>query len=385
MMRDVPLARLNLTHNPKQTALSVLGIAFAVLLMFMETGFRNAMFDSQLLLINGLDADIFLISRAKSTLMFQEPFARHRLEQARAAPDIQSVEPVYIEHDAAIWRNAGDGSLHDIRAVAFEPERCVFIDAEICRQAARLTVLDTVLFDRRSKGFFGPRASGTVTELSNRAVRIVGTFGLGTDFTHDGTVMMSADTFFHVFPDRSTAERAPGRVELGLIKLYPGSNPQRAAVRLRQLLPPDVDVLTKQDYRDKEDAFLDESTPIGYVFNLGTIMGFVVGAIICYQVLFTDITNQLPQFATLRAIGYSDRTVALIVLQQAVGLSAISFVPGLIASRLLYALVATITGLPLEMSLARGTVVLCLTTAMCTISGAIAVRKAVALAPADLY
>jgi putative ABC transport system permease protein len=385
MTRGVPLAWLNLTHNLKQTALSVAGIAFAVLLMFMETGFRNAMFDGQVQLINRLDADIFLISRAKATLMFQEPFARHRLEQARAAPDIQWAEPVYIEHDAALWKNVSDGSLHDIRAVAFVPERCVFIDVEICRQAARLTVLDSVLFDRQSKAFFGPRTTGTVTELSQRTVRIVGTFALGTDFTHDGSVIMSAETFFHVFPDRRVAERAPGRVELGVIKLLPGSNPQHAAARLRQLLPLDVEVLTKQDYRNKESAFLEASTPIGYVFNLGTIMGFLVGAIICYQILFTDITNQLPQFATLRAIGYSDWTVALIVLRQAVGLSAISFVPGLIASRLLYALIAAITGLPLEMSLTRGAWVFCLTISMCVISGAIAVRKALALAPADLY
>ena len=385
MTLGVPLARLNLTHNLKQTALSVAGIAFAVLLMFMETGFRNAMFDSQLQLINKLDADIFLISRAKTTLMFQEPFARHRLEQARADPDIQSVEAVYIEHDIALWKNAGDGSLHDIRAVAFEPERCVFIDVEICRQTARLRVLDDVLFDRQSKAFFGPRTAGTVTELSARTVRIAGTFALGTDFTHDGNVIMSADTFFHAFPDPRVAERRPGRIELGVIKLIPGSDPQHAAARLRQLLPPDVEVLTKQEYRDKETAFLDESTPIGYVFNLGTIMGFLVGAIICYQILFTDIANQLPQFATLRAIGYSDWTVALVVLQQAVGLSAISFVPGLIASRLLYALVTAITGLPLEMSLTRGALVLGLTTSMCVLAGAIAVRKAIALAPADLY
>lgn len=385
MTRGVPIAWFNLTHNLKQTALSVAGIAFAVLLMFMETGFRNAMFDSQLLLINRLDADIFLISRAKSTLMFQEPFARHRLEQARAVPGIEWVEPVYIEHDAALWKNAGDGSLHDIRAVGFEPERCIFIDVEICAQTARLTVLDNVLFDRQSKAFFGPRAAGTITELSARTVAVVGTFALGTDFTHDGTVIMSADTFFHVFPDKHAAERGPGRVELGVIKLLPASDPRDAATRLRQLLPPDVEVLTKQEYRDKEQAFLDSSTPIGYVFNLGTIMGFFVGAIICYQILFTDITNQLPQFATLRAIGYSDRTVALLVLQQAVGLSVISFVPGLIASRILYALIASITGLPLELSLTRGAWVLCLTTAMCVISGAIAARKAIALAPADLY
>ena len=385
MTRAVPLAWLNLTHNPRQTALSVAGIAFAVLLMFMETGFRNAMFDSQLELIDRLDADVFLISRAKSTLMFQEPFARHRLEQARAAPGVQWAEPVYIEHDAALWKNARDGSLHDIRAVAFEPERCVFNDVEICRQAAALTVLDSVLFDRQSKAFFGPRTTGTVTELSERTVRIVGTFALGTDFSHDGSVVMSADTFFQIFPDRRAAERAPGRVELGVIKLLAGTDPQPAATRLRQMLPPDVEVLTKQEYHDKENAFLDASTPIGYVFNLGTIMGFFVGAIICYQILFTDITNQLPQFATLRAIGYADRTVALIVLQQAIALSAISFAPGLIASRILYALIATLTGLPLEMSLMRGAWVLCLTTSMCVMSGAMAVRKALALAPADLY
>jgi len=62
-----------------------------------------------------------------------------------------------------------------------------------------------------------------------------------------------------------------------------------------------VNVMTKQQFLDKEFAFWNTATPIGYIFALGTVMGFIVGMIICYQILFSDISDHMREFATLKA------------------------------------------------------------------------------------
>ena len=65
-------------------------------------------------------------------------------------------------------------------------------------------------------------------------------------------------------------------------------------------------MLTKAGLIAKEQGFWDHVAPIGTVFSIGVVMGFIVGLAICYQVLFSDISERLAEFATLKAMGYSD-------------------------------------------------------------------------------
>jgi putative ABC transport system permease protein len=110
-----------------------------------------------------------------------------------------------------------------------------------------------------------------------------------------------------------------------------------------------------------------------------------VGVIICYQILFTDVVDHLPQFATLKAIGYHGGFLVRVVLGESLCLALLGFVPGLGLSAVLYAMVDALTGLPMVLTVWRGGLVLALTVAMCLLSGLIAVRKVVAADPADVF
>jgi putative ABC transport system permease protein len=216
MIREAPMAWLILRHDRRRLLLSAAGIGFAVLLVFVEIGVRNAMFDSQVLLIEKLDADLIIANDRKFSLVFHEPFARRRLEQVRAVPGVRTADPVYTEFDTALLKNPSDGSIQPIRVVAFDPARCVFRDLEICRQTERLKQDETALYDRKSRSFFGLKAN-EVTELGHRTIRFVGSFTMGTDFAHDGNLIMSDTSFFRYFASARAPNELPARVELGVV------------------------------------------------------------------------------------------------------------------------------------------------------------------------
>jgi putative ABC transport system permease protein len=114
-------------------------------------------------------------------------------------------------------------------------------------------------------------------------------------------------------------------------------------------------------------------------------MGFVVGVVICYQILSADISDHLSEFATLKAIGYSNSYLTGVVLQEAVFLAVLGFVPGLVISYLLYGLLGQNTGLPLRLNVWRTGLVLVLAVAMCMCSALLAVRKVHQTDPAEVF
>jgi putative ABC transport system permease protein len=203
---------------------------------------------------------------------------------------------------------------------------------------------------------------------------------VGTSFGLDASIVTSDLNFVRLFPFRP-----PGLINLGLIKLKPGFDPQVMRDTIGSELPDDVLVLTKQDYIDREIAYWDSATPIGYVFTFGVIIGLVVGAIVVYQILFSDVSDHLAEYATLRAMGYPMSFLVGVVLQEAVILSLLGYVPATGISLGLYRLAGDATRLPLEMTVERGIGVLGLTIMMCAISGLIAVRKLSTADPAEIF
>src|SRR5207244_420830 len=111
------------------------------------------------------------------------------------------------------------------------------------------------------------------------------------------------------------------KVDFGLVRLAPGAKVAEVQAALQQALPDDVKVMTKQELIDQVKDYWGNSKPVGYVFGLGTLVGFIIGVTICYQILYTDIMDHLPQFAALKAIGYDNRYLFKVVLQSALYLA----------------------------------------------------------------
>ncbi len=390
-----PLAWKNLTHDWRRLVVAIGGIAFAVLLMFTQVGFQNALFDSQAKLIDDLQGDIFLVSRAKFTLAAEKRFPISRLYQAQSCPGVQGAYPVYSELTTSVLRKIDRGLGNKgfpIRSIGFQLSDPVFRIPAVNKQLDRLRSPGTALIDRKSKRkkfVFARDNDAQLTqntlELANKKLRLAGAFELGTDFAHDGNLVMSAENFARFFPHRMRFGDPLSVIDIGVVHLLPDADLYATRDILEQMLAEDVQVLTRQQFRKSEIDFWDESTPIGTIFLFGKIIGFIVGMVICYQVIYSDIADHMPEFATLKAMGYPASYFVRLIVVEALLLAIVGFSPGTAVSWLLYAWLAGQTGLLMTMTSDCLLFVLIATIVMCVASGLLALRKLLAADPASLF
>jgi putative ABC transport system permease protein len=238
----------------------------------------------------------------------------------------------------------------------------------------------------RGTTIYGPVEKGTQTDLAGRRVVVVDLFQLGIDFGTNGTLLVGLDTFRQILRS-SPYGPSMDEVDLGMVRLAPGADPRRVQAALQELYGNDgeVEVLTTEQLMDREQQFWLNNTPIGTVFNFGMFMGFLVGLVICYQILSTDIRDNLPAYATLRAIGYPNAYLARVVFEESLLLAVLGFVPGALVSWGLYLLLEQWTDLPLRMTPGRASFIFALTVLMCVASGLLAVRQATRADPAEVF
>ncbi len=269
--------------------------------------------------------------------------------------------------------------------LAFDPDQPVFLFPEVREHLEALRQPDTALSDRRGRRFLGFARAGTRTELSRREIRIIGNFALGPDFSSDGIVITSDRTFLKFFAPHRLAAGELADVEFGVIKVRPGYSVELVQHTLKQTLPASIAVRTMAEWLAFETAFQDSSTPVGPIFMLGTVIGFIVGMMISYQILYTDLSEQLSQYATLKAMGYQNAYLVKVVLEQASFYALVAFLPSWLLGVCLYYIIGEITLLPLRMTFGISVETLALTIGMCVLSGFLAVRRVLAADPAELF
>jgi putative ABC transport system permease protein len=384
MFGKIPLAWLQLSHEKMRLVVAIAGITFADILMFMQLGFRDALFDSAIKFHDSVQGDVFLVSPQSTALIAMKTFSARRLYQAKSLSNVEDITPVYI--DFRIWKNPENKTTRSIMVIGFNPaNQQLFTMPGVRENIDQMLLADTFLFDTKSREQFGDvkkwfDSGKTVeTEVGNRRIKIGGLFDMGASFGADGNILSSDTNFFRL------TKRDPGLIDVGVIRLKAGSDPIATATQLKTILPKDVQVFTKAEFIDFERKYWQEGTSIGFIFTLGTVMGFIVGIVIVYQILYTDVADHLPEYATLKAMGYTDWYLLTVVFQEAVILAVIGFAPGMLAAVGLYTMTRNATSLPLLMTVSRATLVLLLTMIMCLFSGAIAVRKLRAADPADMF
>ena len=380
----IPLAWLQLRREKMRLFVALAGITFADILMFMQLGFRDALFDSAVTLHKNLQGDIFLISTQSTALIAMKSFSSRRLYETLGFAGVESVSPLYL--DLALWKNPQTRGTRSILVVGFNPVESLLNLPEVTSNLDTIKMPDVVLFDDASRPEYGPigqlfkQGEDITTEVKGRRVRVGGLFTLGASFGADGNIVTSDLNFLRIFSTRDK-----GLIDVGIIKLKPTADPQEVLKKVKQELPEDVRVLSKEEFIDFERNYWQTSTAIGFIFALGTGMGFIVGTVIVYQILYTDVSDHLPEYATLKAMGYDNRYLLMVVFQEALILSVLGYFPGCFLAFGLYSLTRGATNLPMAMTLARAVMILILTIIMCCISGAIAVRKLQAADPADIF
>ncbi|MBD2120793.1 ABC transporter permease DevC [Trichocoleus sp. FACHB-262] len=394
LQRRTPLGWLQLSHEKSRLLVALSGIAFADVLMFMQLGFQSALYDSNTKLSRSLNADIVLVSPQARNTQNLSTFSRRRLFQARDVVGVESAEAFYS--NIITWKHPDTRKEASIQVLGLNPDEPILNLPEVNQQLDKIQLPDQVLFDRNSRGDYQQaiaqieqnqteqnqteQLQTVTTEVERRTIAIAGLFSLGASFGADGILIASDQTFLRLFPRRDA-----GSVNLGLIRVEPNANPEQVATALKTHLPDDVRVLTHAEYIEFEESYWKKESPIGFIFGLGTGMAFVVGVVIVYQVLSTDVNAHMKEYATFKAMGYRNQYLLAVVFEEALILACLGFIPGMVLPLGLYQLAANATALPIVMKLSRALTVLLLTVAMCSISGAIATRKLQSADPADMF
>ena len=336
-----------------------------------------------------INTDIVIRTKSRFMLSSGQQMPLHYVISARSCEGVESAEPLYIENIASEIRRLGF-SARKIRVIAFDPNSDTFKKFGLKSVAEQLAGQGTAAADVKSKSMFGlPREASELNgrsfgELRGKQVRIVALFESGIDFSNDGNLVMTPENFANYFSFRGNGDPL-SMVDYGVIRCSSGVEPSTVVSRLRRLLGENVIIETRENFLQSERDFWGKNTPIGLIFWVGTLIGFVVGLIICYQVLATDISDHMSEFATIKAMGYPPTFFASVVVFQALLMSFVSFIPGLLIALVAFQGVNVGTGLVMFLNFERTTLVLGLTVLMCVISGVIALRKLLSADPASLF
>jgi putative ABC transport system permease protein len=367
-----------LTHHKGRTALAVGGVFVAILLIFVELGFFVAVPQGGMLIYDHMRFDLLVTSNRYVFMAQSWQFPRAALVTAQSVPGVAAATPVYLGD--AKWQSPEGGMRIDVTAIAFDPHAQVFAVPSVERQTAVLERADTMLVDSATRSIFGPLTTGRTVDLDGRKMTIGGDYKLGTGFLGLGVVLVDPANFFRIF-----AQSSPQQVNLGLITLRPGADPKKVVAALRRALPPGVRVFTSAGLSRHEIAYWTIKTATGVIFGSGLIVAFIVGLMILYQTLATQITRQLPQIAMLKAIGYRDRTLDAIVLAEALLITLAAFLPGLAAAFVLYSLIRRATLLPVTLTAAELGGVFAAATAMAIASALLSLARLRRADPADIF
>ena len=382
--RFVPLAWRNLVDNKRRLLRSSAGIGFAVLLMLVQLGFERAFFDASLGVVRQLDGDLFVMRASKYRFGGEDPFAPRDLDPARNVAGVASVSPLYASWQGLFWKDPAGDKSYLVQGFAFDPDHPVFLLPEVVALAGLLKQEDAVLVDRRARGFLGMSGDARETTINGRTVHIVGSFALGPDFMTNGTVMMSDRTFAGLRTG-NPANAAALPVEAGVIKVQPGSDVAAVEQALHAALPGELRVFSKPQLIEFERTFQADLSSAGPIFWMGTVVGFIVGMLISYQIIYTDLADQLPQYATLKGMGYKTGYLVRVVFEQAALSAVAAFVPAWLLCLLVYYVIGTLALLPLHMTLSLTLLSFGLTLGMCLLSAGLAIRRVITADPAEVF
>jgi putative ABC transport system permease protein len=384
MNNVVQVAWQQLSYHKMKLAAAASGVVVAVMLMLVQLGIRQGAMDNSVSFTRRVTADLVVVSPRTETIFRSTAFPRRLLYRLPSDRDVMTVSAVYMGQ--AQWRNKWDHLENPISVYGIEPNETMLHLPGYTDRTDAMNLADQVVFDALSRTNYGPVVKTLATEgpfeteINQRRMRVVAAIPIGISIVSDGNMYCSPANFWRLFP-----QRKPGAVDLGLVRLAPHANAQAVQTRLQQYLGAEARVLTQPELVAAEIEFLRENAPIDFIFGMGTVVGFFIGVVVVYQILYTEVTNHLPQLATMKAMGFTDGYLAQLVLCQAFILSTLGYIPGFVLAMGLYEVAEKQIQMQFSMTTTRAVGVWIATLIMCSASAMIAVRKAWAADPAEVF
>jgi len=360
------------------------GVVAAVMLMLVQLGIRQGAMDNSVSFTRKITADLVVVSPRTKTIFQSAQFPRRLLYRLPAHAEVESVSEVYMS--IARWKNCWEHIEFPITVYGIDPDNALLDLPGYADKKESLRLADHMVFDGLSRTTYGPvldtlKEHGSMdTEVNQRQVHIASSIDVGVSIGNDGNVFCTPNNFLRLFPGR-----IPGAIDLGLVRLKPNADPERVIQELKSFLGAEARILTRDGLVASEIQFVRQNAPVDFIFGMGTAVGFFIGFVVVYQILYTEVTNHLPQLATMKAMGFTDGYLLRLVIWQAMILSILGYIPGFFMAIGLYEVAETQIQMPFAMTLVRAIGVFCATVLMCCLSAVIAIRKAWSADPAEVF
>lgn len=380
----IPVGWHQLRKQKGRLIVSLIGVAFANILIFVQLGILNSLFELNTMFHRIIETDAVVISEDAVQLTQANTFARSRLYQCLDVDGVESIQPVYI--GTMPLKQPGQEKDTHALVIGFNPSSIPIQIDSVKESAHLLKIANTILFDTKARGDFKEiiekleNHQDATMVMSDNNVRGVGKFKLGAAFNVDAYVLTSDQTFLRLSPEKSA-----NRPSIGLISIAEDKDVEEVVKNIKARLPSDVMVFSKKDFIQFEVDYINKRSPISFIFTLGAVLGFLVGIAIVYQILSSDVASHLKQYATFKAIGFTDLRLFGIIFEEALILAVLGYIPGVVISLGVYQAIQHFANLPISMPVSRLILVFVLTLAMCSISGYIASRKLREVDPAEIF
>ncbi len=384
LLGRMPIGWLQLTHSHGRMLAAIAGVAFANILVFLQLGILGALNGTIISAYSPISADILVSSSDANTLTDGSPLHRRLLWKILAEPRVDSVMPLYLGKVDWMMPNESTASL---TVYALPREAKKFAGPLLHGKFDAVAIPHTALIDLNTRGI-DPQTKRALlnhhvvdVELKGVSISLDGSFTLGGGFNADGAIITSDHTFLSLFPARSAG--TPSHL---LIAVKDGVDVQSVIQILRQQLVGEPVKIRSFEQAQKDDkAYQTTQRPIGVIFGFGVFIGVLVGLVIVYQVLSTDVADHLREYATFKAMGYRHSFFLSIIFEEAIILAILGFIPGVLIAVMIYQGMSHATGLPVAMDFARALMVFFGTIIACTASGALATRRLKSADPAELF
>lgn len=373
----VPIAWRNTFQNKKRTITALGGITFSILLIFMQLGLLNGARRTATMLYDFFTCDLVIVSDKYQYLAEADSFDIMRMIQTKVTPGVDEVFKIKINGGA--WADTTTGLTCQALIFGIDADSTFIENAALRTGLTALQGDNAVLVDMYSHADYGDKSIGAQPKINDKSVVIAGHFVLGVTLFSDGAVVVDNSMFDRLVPGRSRT------VTIGLVRITPGSDPDTVKQSLEQVLPDDVLVFKRDEMIKQEQDYFIAVKPMGIMFQMGVIVAFIVGVVVLFQVLSTDISNRINEFATMKAMGFSHFYIYGIGIRQALIFSTFSYIPALIMSIGIFKVILIAAHLHVAMTMNMALLVLAISICMCTISCVLALQKVRKTDPAELF
>jgi putative ABC transport system permease protein len=360
------------------------GVSVIVAMILTVLSLKDAVVESTLQVPKSLKGDVIILSARTQTILRPAPFPKRFLDRLHGIDGVAAVSSVAIEN--ARWVNPETHQEHPIRVFGLDLEFDVIALPGIEPRDPKLKMKDTIIFDASSRPKFGSVAKqfesgqGFTTEVNGRRVDVCGLTYAGVSIASDGNLFTTHANFQRLFPSLGTSKS-----HIGILRLNAMESQTQVVRQVRDMLGTEARVLTREEMMEAEKSFMKINDPVDDIMGMIASVAFLVGMIIVYQILYTDVVNHLPQFATLKAIGFTGLFLLGIIIAEGVILSLLGFWPGLLMAHGLAWLAQEATLLPVSISFSNTVGVLVAAIVMCVLAASIAVRKITQAEPASVF